>query len=224
MKNKLSSLSQTQCEQIDRKKMATIAQNRLTYLALGDSYTVGEGITEEDNWPNQLVRSLRKLRLDFKDPQIVAKTGWTTDELDKAITLAGINRTFDMVSLSIGVNNQYRGRSVGNFRTEFRLLLERAIKMANNLPHNVLVISIPDWGLSPFAKDRNSLIIGKKIDAFNAVKAEECNILGSVFVDITEISRNLDQCDTVFAKDKLHYSGTMYGLWVEKIIETHFIT
>ena len=150
-----------------------IMKKEKTYLALGDSYTIGESVSENERWPVLLAAHLNMLEYSIKPPRIIAKTGWTTGELKAAIKEAAIKTTFDLVSLSIGVNNQYRNLSVEEYRKEYVELLDIAIAFAGGNPDKVFVISIPDWGKSPFAKDRNSDVIAKEIDQFNAVKKEE---------------------------------------------------
>jgi lysophospholipase L1-like esterase len=189
--------------------------NGLTYLALGDSYTIGESVTESERWPVQLAKSLNNAGVDVSTPKIIARTGWTTDELNAKIVSEKITQTYDLVSLLIGVNNQYRGRSVEQFRTEFVDLLETSLKFARNNPAHVLVVSIPDWGVTPFASDRNQKEIATQIDLFNAVCKEEAEKRGILFIDITPISRLNDK--NLIADDGLHPSGKMYQLWVEII-------
>lgn len=191
--------------------------NGLTYLALGDSYTIGESVDQEERWPVQLAKSLSNAGLAVSTPKIIARTGWTTDELKAKIVSQNITQTYDLVSLLIGVNNQYRGRSVEQFRTELIDLLEISIKFARNNPAHVLVVSIPDWGVTPFASDRNQKEISAQIDLFNAVKKEETEKRGILFVDITPISRQVVNDKTLVADDGLHPSGKMYEKWVEKI-------
>ncbi len=189
----------------------------LTYLALGDSYTIGESVLEEGRWPVQLTESLKQAGISFKHVQIIAKTGWTTDELADAIDTSGVTSPYSLVSLLIGVNNQYRGRPVENFRQEFAQLLDKAIKFAGNDPGRVFVVSIPDWGVSPFAAGRDREKIAMEIDSFNNVKKEVCEKKGILFIDITGISRNTESGADMFAPDGLHPSAEQYKLWVEKI-------
>jgi len=146
------------------------AEGGLRYLALGDSYTIGESVAPEARWPAQLAQSLRAAGIAVGDPRIIATTGWTTDELDAAIDAAQPASDFDLVSLLIGVNNQYRGRDLENYRVEFRALLERAIALSGGDARHVLVVSIPDWGVTRFGakSGRNTAQIAREIDAFNA--------------------------------------------------------
>ena len=154
----------------------------------------------------------------FASPKIIATTGWTTDELKLGIDKANINdQTYNLVSLLIGVNNQYRGRKAEEYRKEFIGLLENAIQFAANKPAHVFVVSIPDWGVTPFAKSRNHKEIATQIDLFNSVAKEECLKRKVLFVDITPISRQVADDLSLAADDGLHPSGKMYQLWVEKI-------
>jgi lysophospholipase L1-like esterase len=194
----------------------------LTYLALGDSYTIGESVTEKERFPVILVDTLNKLNNNYNLPKIVAKTGWTTDELKAAIVAENIQESFNLVTLLIGVNNQYRGRDVEEFRTEFLELLNMAVAFGDNNPKNVIVISIPDWGVSPFAANRDRIQISSEIDAFNAVKKEETLKKGVKFVDITPISRTALNNADMIASDGLHFSGKMHQLWVNEILKYAF--
>jgi lysophospholipase L1-like esterase len=139
------------------------------FLALGDSYTIGESVAVSDRWPNQLARTLRAKGIAIADPEIVAKAGWTTDELSSAIDAAKPQGPYALVTLLIGVNNQYRGRDAEQYRKEFAALLKRAIAFADDDPKRVVVVSIPDWGVTPFAAGRDRAKIGREIDLFNAI-------------------------------------------------------
>lgn len=191
--------------------------NGLSYLALGDSYTIGESVAESERWPVQLSKILTKSGLEVASPQIIARTGWTTDELKAKIVSEKITKTYNLVSLLIGVNNQYRGRSVEQFRTEFIDLLEIAIKFSGNKPEHVFVVSIPDWGVTPFGGKGQNKSISEQIDLFNKVKKEETEKKGILFIDITPISRQAINDVSLIAEDGLHPSGKMYQQWVEKI-------
>lgn len=191
--------------------------NGLSYLALGDSYTIGESVAENERWPIQLSKSLTKSGVEVALPQIIARTGWTTDELKAKIVSEKITKTYDLVSLLIGVNNQYRGRSIEQFRTEFVDLLETAIKFSGNKASHVLVVSIPDWGVTPFGGKGQNKTISEQIDLFNKVKKEETEKKGILFIDITPISRQALNDASLIAEDGLHPSGKMYQQWVEII-------
>jgi len=193
-------------------------EKKLTYLALGDSYTIGEGVDAADRWPVLLSEALVGEGIPTWSPLIVAQTGWTTDELMDGIDQAHIDPPFDLVSLLIGVNNQYRGWDTAVFRTEFNELLDRAVTFAGNDPGKVLALSIPDWGVTPFAEGRDRAKISAEIDAFNSIKKQVTEKRGILFIDITGISRLAENDESLLAGDGLHPSGKMYGMWVEKII------
>jgi len=189
-------------------------------LALGDSYTIGEGIAPAERWPERLAARLREAGLDTCDPEIVARTGWTTDELDAAIDAAAPRAPFALVTLLIGVNDQYRGRGADAYLAPFGALLDRAIGFADGQAGRVLVPSIPDWGVSPFAaRDaRGAARIGAEIDAFNAVAEAICAARGAAFVDITAITRARGAEPAMLADDGLHPSAAMHALWVEALL------
>jgi lysophospholipase L1-like esterase len=189
----------------------------LTYLALGDSYTIGEGVDEAGRWPMQLAQALRDEGIDLANPRIIAQTGWTTDELDVAINQAEPLGEYDFVSLLIGVNNQYRGRGLNEYRLQFSQLLERAIGFAGGYVNRVIVLSIPDWGVTPFAQEhpRSAALIGEEIDAFNTAAREICAAAGVAFIDITPVSRANGGEAEMLAADDLHPSAAMYAQWVK---------
>ena len=190
---------------------------KYTYVALGDSYTIGESVKESKRWPVQLYKSL-KGKLVY--PEIIAKTGWTTDEL-----IDTLNRTefknYDFVSLLIGVNNQYRGSSIESFKKDFIELLNKSILYAKKKKERVFVVSIPDWGVTPFAKDRDRKTIKNEINAFNKIIIDQCKINNITYYDITKNSRKAKYDKSLIAKDGLHPSKKMYKQWV-KIIKPHF--
>lgn len=185
------------------------------YLALGDSYTIGEAVDEAGRWPVQLARALRADGIALADPRIIAATGWTTGELDAAISAQEPVGPHDFVSLLIGVNNQYRGRDVEEYRAQFAALLWRAIGFADNRPGRVLVLSIPDWGVTPFARKegRDTARIATELDAFNGAAREVCAARDVAFVDITPVSRTRGAEAAMLAGDGLHPSATMYAEW-----------
>ena len=191
----------------------------LHYLALGDSYTIGESVPAEACWPMQLVEQLRRHGVVIDDPRIVAVTGWTTDELSAGMNRPRLALNYDLVTLQIGVNNQYRGRSAGEYRGEFSALLQRSIRLAGNHPGRVVVVSIPDWGVTRFglASGRDTAKIAHELDVFNAIARDEASRAGARFVDITGISR--DQPSMV-ADDGLHPSAAQYALWTRAIATT----
>jgi lysophospholipase L1-like esterase len=187
----------------------------ISFLALGDSYTIGEGERAAHRWPVQLAAQARQQGLFLVKPTIIARTGWTTAELQEAIAATNNHKTYGLVSLLIGVNNQYRGQSVALYRTEFRALLATAIRFAGGQPRHVVVLSIPDWGVTPFAHDRNPAQIALEIDQFNLVAHEECQHADVAFVDITPLTRAAAGKDNQFTTDGLHYTGAQMRQWVE---------
>lgn len=192
------------------------------YLALGDSYTIGEQVPLFENFPYQTIQMLRKKmgsQHDFMAPEIVAKTGWTTDELDAQISDTLFLGEYDFVSLLIGVNNQYRGRNTENFANEFKSLLQKAIFFARNNPSHVFVLSIPDWGITPFAADRDASQIAKEIDEYNQVCKEIASMEKVNFIDITLSQRQDGRDATFIATDGLHPSGLEYKKWAHQLSE-----
>ncbi len=189
----------------------------MRFLALGDSYTIGESVSEAERWPVQLVARLQAQGVSVAEPEIIAQTGWTTDDLVAAIAQADPQGPYDLVALLIGVNNQYRGRSQEEYRTQFVDLLIQAIALADGDPQNVIVISIPDWGVTPFASRQDSTAIAAEIDAFNAINREETANAGANYSDITPISRQAVTNEALIADDGLHPSGEMYAAWVEQM-------
>ncbi len=191
-------------------------QRRNRYLALGDSYTIGEGVDAADRWPMQLVRQLRDAGIAIDDPRIIATTGWTTDELSAALDAAEpLGKDWALVSLLIGVNNQYRGRPVDDYVPEFTALLDRAIAYAGGDAKRVLVLSIPDWGVTPFAfaGSFDPEVIAEALDAYNAAAARICADRGVAFVDITPVSRARGADTAMLVEDALHPSAAMYAEW-----------
>lgn len=198
-------------------------KKNLSYLALGDSYTVGESVSEKERWPIQLVSALEAEGYNFDRVQIIAKTGWTTDELTQGIASEKPGGNYDLVSLLIGVNNQYRGRSVDEFKIQFTSLLDLAIDFAGGNKEYVFVVSIPDWGVTPFAAERDGEKIATEIDLYNAVKKDICQQYGVLYIPITDISREARSDPALVATDGLHPSGRMYGRWVDERIAPQII-
>lgn len=192
-----------------------VVTNAYSFLSLGDSYTIGESVDASARWSVQLAGLLRESGIDVANPDIIAKTGWTTAELQNAIRDSGNQKTYDLVSLLIGVNNQYRGQSQNQYRTEFRELLQTAIKFAGGKTSRVFVLSTPDWGASPYAQGRDRSSIANDIDMFNAIAQDECRKLGISYVDITPLSRKAATDISQFASDGLHYSGKQMRQWAE---------
>ncbi|AFD09104.1 SGNH/GDSL hydrolase family protein [Solitalea canadensis] len=191
-----------------------MSNQQLTYLALGDSYTIGEAVEISDRYPVQLVELLKKDGIDVDHPEIIATTGWTTDELMKGIEKAKLSTTFDFVTLLIGVNNQYRKRSTEAYRSNFKRLLRTAKQFAKGNKKRVFVLSIPDWGVTPYGKD-NLEKITPEINRFNAVNKEESEAFGVHYIDITQTSYAALNDLSLIASDDLHFSGKLYAQWAE---------
>ena len=192
----------------------------IRYLALGDSYTIGASVMPTERWPVQLATQLQAHGLALAEPLIIARTGWTTDALLASVERQPSQAPFDLVSLLIGVNNQYRGRSSEEYHTQFHQLLHAAITLAGGRPDHVIVLSIPDWSVTPFAADRQGTAIATAIDRFNAVNRAETLQAGARYVDITPVSRQALHDATLIAPDGLHPSGKMYTKWVELVLPT----
>jgi lysophospholipase L1-like esterase len=188
------------------------------FLALGDSYSIGESVPPADRWPVQLARLAQAQQVPLALPDLTARTGWTTDELQDAIQASGNHKIYGLVSLLIGVNNQYRGESLATYRQDFQGLLQTAVRLAGGRAGRVVVLSIPDWGQSPFAQGRNRAQIGREIDQFNAVAQQECARTGIAYVDITALSRGAADDATQFADDGLHYSGRQMAQWAQQAL------
>jgi lysophospholipase L1-like esterase len=195
-------------------------EEAMRFLALGDSYTIGESVPEAERWPNQLAAALQAEGTAVEFPEIIARTGWTTDELIAGIATADPRGPYEMVSLLIGVNNQYRRRGLDEYREQFRVLLQRAITFAGDEPARVLVLSIPDWSVVPYAeRDRRTPAeILAEIAAFNEINKEESLAAGVFYVDITPISQQAAREDLLVAADGLHPSAKMYAAWVEVLV------
>ncbi|HYV92348.1 MAG TPA: GDSL-type esterase/lipase family protein [Chitinophagales bacterium] len=192
-----------------------MAIREYTMLSLGDSYTIGERVDEADRFPNQAVMLLHNMGIYFEKPKIIAKTGWTTDELMAAIENENLKGTYDFVTLLIGVNNQYRGRDLENYRKEFIELLELAIKFSGGKATHVIVLSIPDWGATPFAEGSDRKKIATEIDQFNAVNMKESDKRHVHYIGITGFTR--EHPDWI-AEDGLHPDGRQYALWSQEIV------
>jgi lysophospholipase L1-like esterase len=197
----------------------TQADRNYTYLALGDSYTIGESVPPEDNFPSQAVAMLRKKGMKISDPVIIAKTGWTTDELQDAIRNADLAPSYDFVSLLIGVNNQYRGRNSDEYAKHFEQLLQQAISFAGGKKSNVIVLSIPDWGVTPFADGRDRQKIAAEIDLFNQLNRKIASQYGVHYINITPGTRQAATDTSLLAGDKLHPSGKDYARWAQKLAD-----
>ncbi|HET8671939.1 MAG TPA: SGNH/GDSL hydrolase family protein [Candidatus Saccharimonadales bacterium] len=193
-----------------------------TYLALGDSYTCGEAVPSEQAFPRQLVTQLRTGGVEIADPEIIAVTGWTTGELMHGIKERDITGSFDLVTLLIGVNNQYRGPAKGftldAYRPEFTELLQTAIHFAGGKAERVVVISVPDWSVTPMAGEADRAHIAAEIDSYNTVNKQISEQYGAQYVDITPLSRQAANDPSLIASDDLHFSGSMYTQWVSAIL------
>lgn len=189
-------------------------KNKLKYLALGDSYTIGQSVDVALRYPVQIADSLGKRGYLMEAPEIIAVTGWTTSDLKAGIKAANPQGPYDLVSLLIGVNNQYRGMDINNYRKEFGELIDQSIYFAGNDTGRVIVLSIPDWGVTPFASGRDREKIAREIDRYNAVNKEITLSKGIIRIDVTGISRLAEKDATLIAGDDLHPSGKMYTEWV----------
>lgn len=200
---------------------APTAPNKYYYLALGDSYTIGERVAPPDNFPSQLCAMMKNDTVDFQPARIIAKTGWTTDELEAGIIAADqqqpLRSSYDFVTLLIGVNNQYRGRTVDNYRPEFEELLKKAIRYAGNKTDHVAVLSIPDWGVTPFANGRDRAQIAAEIDAYNAANKQITQLYNVHYINITPWTREAANDLSLLATDGLHPSAKEYRRWAESL-------
>ncbi len=200
------------------QKTDSMSETGFVHLALGDSYTIGEAVNVNERWPVQLAHRLRKDSIQI-DPVIVATTGWTTDELISGIVKADVEGTYDFVSLLIGVNNQYRGYPIDQYEREFKSLLDQAIQFAGGNPYNVMVVSIPDYGVTPFATKKmlDEGKIARELDNYNAIAEKIAKLRDVEFINITPGSREAKNDPTLIASDGLHPSGKMYKMWVDEM-------
>lgn len=190
----------------------------MKFLALGDSYTIGESVQQNERWPVQLSEALNRKGFRFESPKIIATTGWRTDDLKGAVIAEDPAKDFDLVSLLIGVNNQYQGRSASDYEPEFEELLNMAISFAGGDKEKVFVVSIPDYGYTPFGKEKQATI-SEEIDAFNSINRSVAEKYGISYFDITPLSRKGFEDPELVASDGLHPSGKQYRLWVEIILQ-----
>jgi len=189
----------------------------ISYLALGDSYTIGESVIESERWPVQLMLQLQKDGVQVRHPKIIAKTGWRTDELLEAMQEQFDDKKYDLLSVLIGVNNQYQGGELSVYKKEFKKILEQAITQGKQGRRSVFVLSIPDYGVTPFGKESDKKNISKEVEAYNKAARKIAKEMDIPFYDITPISKKAAQDSSLLAKDELHPSGKMYALWIEKI-------
>lgn len=186
-----------------------------TYLALGDSYTIGEAVLEMDRFPVQVVQKLNASGIRVEQPEIIAATGWTTGDLIRAIDKQSFSRHYDLVTLLIGVNNQYQGRSEAEYNEEFEILLKRSIQLAGENPAHVIVLSIPDYSVTPFAARTDLHAIAIQIDRLNSLNKSIAAKYNAQWMDISEESRRARLDPTLIAADGLHFSGKEYTRWAE---------
>jgi lysophospholipase L1-like esterase len=196
-----------------------MSKHTYSYLALGDSYTIGESLPIHENFPYQTVQILRKQGHSFHAPEIVAKTGWTTFELAEHLIHTQLNPSYDFVTLLIGVNNQYRELSAEDYTSDFEFLLKKAIHFAGEKHDHVIVLSIPDWGITPFANGKNARKIQKEIDEYNTINKRITLEHNCQYIDITPWTREAQQSSELLAADKLHPSAKEYARWAESVAE-----
>jgi lysophospholipase L1-like esterase len=189
----------------------------ISYLALGDSYTIGEGVSLHESFPYQAIQLLRKKGFPFAAPEIVAKTGWATDELQSHLQQTILQPPYDFVSLLIGVNNQYRQQSIDEYATQFESLVQTSARLVGNNPACVFVLSIPDWSVSPYAAGRDKSKIANQIDRFNEVNKQISHQHNAIYIDITASSREAAHDVSLIASDELHPSAKEYGRWAAKL-------
>jgi lysophospholipase L1-like esterase len=191
------------------------------YLALGDSYTIGEAVAAAGRWPVQLAALLRQRGLAVEEPEIVARTGWTTAELSAGIDAAAPHGRYDLVSLLIGVNDQYRGGKPEDYQLAFVAMLRRAVGFAGGRPERVVVLSIPDWSVTPFAAggSRDVVRIAREIRQFNDVNRDEAHRAGCRWVDVTTVSEKALGHPDLIAPDGLHPSAAMYAEWARLALQ-----
>jgi lysophospholipase L1-like esterase len=188
-----------------------------TLLCLGDSYTIGENVSLHENFPYQTIQLLRQNRIEFHAPEIVAKTGWTSFELIHHINNIQLQSNYDFVTLLIGVNNQYRGLSAEDFKIDFEFLVKKALTLVDNNSKHVIVLSIPDWGVTTFAKDRDVIQISNEINVFNGVCEMMAQKYQTHFINITESTRRAKSDESLLTTDGLHYSAKEHAIWAKKV-------
>ena len=192
--------------------------NASKFLALGDSYTIGASVAVNERWPVQFLNELKLYTSAIDTLQIIATSGWRVDQLKNGMNNSNLEPPYGLISLLIGVNNQFQGQNANGFRPEFIEILEKSLKLVNNRKERFFVISIPDWGASPFGSGFDRTKVSKEIDEFNSVLKEESEKRGVRYFNITDISRRALTDRTLIASDGLHPSGKMYKLWVDKMI------
>lgn len=191
---------------------------QIKILSLGDSYTIGQGVKEAERYPVQLAIALNQSGIPVAPPTILARTGWTTDDLLNALKSAALTPPYQLVTVLIGVNDQYGGRSPEDYRSRFQAVLQKAVRLAGDQPQHVLVFSIPDWGATPIGEARDPARTLREINQFNAVNAQEAQQAGVRYLDITPLSRLAGSDVSLVAADGLHYSGKMYAQWAAQAL------
>jgi lysophospholipase L1-like esterase len=189
----------------------------LRMLALGDSYTIGQGVAKEDRFPHQTVAMLKQLGRSFSEPEYIAQTGWTTANLLQAIVTENKSKNYDIVTLLIGVNNQFQGRDTLEYRVQFTQCLQQAIVHAANRKNRVWVLSIPDYGVTPFGRLYNPEKIASEIDAFNRINLAISQSMGVRYIEITKSTRDAAFNPALIASDNLHPSAMAYKIWAERL-------
>ena len=194
----------------------TQRESPYSFIALGDSYTIGEGVNEEERWPNQFVDVAYENGVDFDQPMIIAETGWKTYDLLNAINQTNFTKKYDYISLLIGVNNQFNSRPIDEFEEDLNKLMDEMKRIKKN-DGSIIIISIPDWGYTPFGESNDMSDISEKINLFNSSLSRFATTNGLKYVDVTEISRRAINEPDLITKDNLHPSGIMYLEWAKKI-------
>jgi lysophospholipase L1-like esterase len=196
----------------------TSSKPPITYLALGDSYTIGEMVEQQATFPFILANSItKKSSFEVISPTVIAKTGWRTDELILAIQV--VQEKYDLVSVLIGVNNQYQGKEIEQFRAEFKVVLEKAIGFSKSGKRGVFVYSIPDYSVMPYMRGKDTDQVCAELKNYNAICSGVAKQMGISFYDITPISQKAQHDSKLVADDKLHPSGAMYKIWVSETVE-----
>lgn len=206
------------CKSNEPENITVIEKDPIHYLALGDSYTIGESVEIPMRWPMQLAERLRAEGVQIEEPRIIAKTGWTTGNLLEAMDVQLNNEKFDLISVSIGVNNQYQGKSIEAYEKDLHAIFTRALSHSKKGAAGIFALSIPDYGATPFGAE-NAEEIGAELDEFNKVFHKVATAYNIPFYNITPISRRASEDASLIASDNLHPSGKMYKLWVDHIIE-----
>ena len=194
----------------------TPRESPYSFIALGDSYTIGEGVNEDERWPNQFVDVAYENGVDFDQPMIIAETGWKTYDLLNAINQTNFTKKYDYISLLIGVNNQFNSRPIDEFEEDLNKLMDEMKRIKKN-DGSIIIISIPDWGYTPFGESSDMSDISEQINLFNSSLRKFATTNGLKYVDVTEISRRGINEPDLITNDNLHPSGIMYLEWAKKI-------